>query len=358
MCGNEAKNKMRKPLWLNNKKANNKKGIFYLLLSSLFITVMIIVFLTYKEYTYTDQQKVTETRIMTINDFIRSIDTDSKRVIYISGFRSLIALEDYVAKSGNYLFNNTEELFRVAFYNGTVNGTIVDVLKDSTYSDYLNKLRVIAGVTGLDINITVPNITGITLYQESPWQVIVNVTVRVNLTDQKGLARWDFDKTYSANVSIISIRDPVYSVATNGLVFNPIRMRNITDITQGFVGPDNDTTNLTIHINNSYYAENNQSPSFLMRVKGDFSSSPCCGIESFVYLPRLSDQGLTINSSRSIIDYIYFSTNASITGYYNKTECNVQNMPSWFVIDARHVRPLIGPAQPDYIENLNYTDCP
>lgn len=341
---------MRKPLW-----RNNKKGIFYLLLSSLFITVMIIVFLTYKEYSYTDKQKVTETRIMTINDFIRSIETDSKRVIYISGFRSLIALEDYVARSGNYTFNNTEELFRVAFYNGTVNGTQVDVLKDSTYSVYLSKLRIIASAIGLDINIIVPNITGITLYQESPWQVIVNVTVQVNLSDQKGLARWDFDKTYSANVSIISIRDPIYSVATHGLAPNPIRISNITDYVDDST---NDTTNLIIHVNNSYYAANNQSPNFIMRLKGNFSNSVCCGIESFVYLPRLSDQGLTINNSRSIIDYIYFSTNDTITSYYNVTVCNVQNMPSWLVIDARHVRPLIGSNQPDYIENLNYTDCP
>lgn len=344
----------------------DKKGIFYLILTSIFIALMIVIFLAYKEYTFTDRQKVFETRIITISDFIRSIDTDSKRVIYISGFRSLIAIEDYVARSGNYTFNNTEELFRVAFYNGTVNGTVVDVLKDATYLDYLNKLRVIAGMVGLDINISVPNITGIILYQESPWQVIVNVTVQINLTDQKGLARWDFDKTYSANVSILSIRDPVYSVETHGLVPNPIRMTNITDVTQGFVGSGNDTTNLIKHVNDSYYVNNSLAPSFLMRLKGNFSNSSCCGIESFVNLQRLSDQGLVINSSRSVIDYIYFSNdvniteygNRTVTEYYNKTFCNVKNMPIWFVIDARHVDPLREPNQPDYIEYLNYTNCP
>src|SRR4030042_2725336 len=124
-------------LW---EKKMNKKAIFYLFITSLFIAVMIIVFVAYKEYNYTDRQKVVETRIITINDFIKSMGTDAKRVIYISGFRSLIALEDYVARSGSYL-NDTEELFRIAFYNGTVNGTHVEVLINSSYYDYLQKLR-------------------------------------------------------------------------------------------------------------------------------------------------------------------------------------------------------------------------
>jgi hypothetical protein len=350
----------------------NKKGIFYLLLSSLFITVMIIVFLAYKEYSYTDKQKVTETRIMTINDFIRSIDTDSKRVIYISGFRSLIALEDYVAKlrpshylDDSELIYNAEEFFKCAFYYGNnvanVTGakipgtncsnstTQIDVLANSTYEDYLNKLRTIANMIGLDINITV---TKITLYQQSsPWAVTVNVTVQINLNDTKGLARWNFTKTYSANVSIISIRDPVYSVATYGKVPNAIRVTNITDFVI-----DKDPANLMTHIRNMSYNASSLAPSFLMRLEGNFSNSTCCGIESFVYIPQLETQGLIINNSRSIIDYIYFSNDTNITVSYSKITCYVQNITDAatytlfkFKIDVNHT---------DYIKDLNYTTCP
>lgn len=306
----------------------SKKGVFYLLLSSLFIALMIVVFLAYKEYSYADKQKVYDTRIRSINDFIKSIDADSKRVIYISGFRSLIAIEDYVARISNYTYDDTEELFRVAFYNGTVNGTQVDVLEDATYLDYLNKLKVIAAATGLDINISIPNITGIVLYQESPWQVIVNVTVQVNLTDIKGLARWNFNKTYSANVSIISIRDPVYSVATHGLVPNPVRM--VPDALLPFVTGEN-TANLMNLTNNSYYIQDPLAPSFIMRLKGNFSSSSCCGIQSLVNIPNLMLQGVTYDSSKSIVDYILFS---NITGYDN-VSC-AHNTTSWFKIDENH----------------------
>ena len=306
------------------KLLDDKKAIFYLLVSSIFIAVMIVVFLAYKEYAYTDKQKVVETRIRTINDFIKSMDTDSERVIFISGFRSLIALEDYVARTGHYL-DNSAEYFRLAFYNGTVNGTRVDLLVNSSYYDYLVKLRIIAGRMGMSIDV---NVTNITLYQESPWSITVNVTAQINLTDQKGLARWDFSKVYNTSVSILSIRDPVYSVATSGRVPNTIRITNITD----FVASDNDTSNLMFHISYSYYNASALAPNFLMRLEGRLNeSSACCGIESFVNVPDLRTQGVVYDASKSIIDYILFS---NVTGYDN-VSC-ARNTTDWFKIDQNH----------------------
>jgi hypothetical protein len=316
----------------------NKKAIFYLLVTTLFITVMIFIFVAYKEYTFTDKQKVVETRVRTINDFIRSIDSDSKRVIYISGFRSLIAIEDYVAKRGQYI-NNTAELFKVAFYNGTVNGTKVDVLVNSSYYDYLQKLKVIAGRLGINIDL---NVTNVTLYHESPFSIAVIVTAYVNITDQKSVARWEFYKDYSTSVSLVSIRDPVYSVTTLGRVPNPIRINNITDFVDD---SNNDTTNLQLLVNNSYYTANPLAPSFLMRLEGNFSNSTY-GIESFVDVTELIAQVVNYNASRSIIDYVLFS---NITGY-NMAACNVQNMPAWFIIDLNHTNTY-------EVNKLNYTIC-
>jgi len=324
---------------MKNSLKANKKGLFYIVVSSMLIIIMIVIFVAYKEYGYTDRQKVMETRIRTINDFIKNIDSDSKRAIYISGFRALIAIEDYVARTGKYL-GNTEELFRTAFYNGTVNGTKVDVLINSSYSEYLAKLQIIAGRIGLDIDI---NVTNITLYHESPWSVGVIATTMINITDKKGVARWEFTRDYNTTVSLINIRDPVYSVATYGRVPNTIRKApiNITD----FVSPNNDTTNLTILINNSYYVDNSLAPSFLMRLKGNFSSSPY-GIESLVNIPELIDQNVNYSDSRSIVDYILFS---NITGYASRV-CNVDNMPSWFKMDTNHTA--------DYkVNKLSSTPC-
>jgi len=317
-----------------------KKGLFYLMVSSLFVMVMIVVFLAYRQYSFTDRQKVLETRIMTINDFLKDIEFDSKRVIYIAGFRSLIALEDHVARSGSYL-NNTAELFRLAFYNGTVNGTSAEVLANSTYFDYLQKLRLIAEKIGVDVDI---NVTNISLYHDSPWSVNVIVTTRVNITDKKGVAHWEFDKNYFTSVSLINIRDPVYSVSTYGRVPSAIRSTNISDFVIG-----NSTTHLLAHINNSFYINSSLAPSFLMRMEGNFSSSPF-GIESIVNIDELQVQGFIIgldfSGSRSVADYIFFS---NITGY-SLQACSVQNMPGWFRMDKNHTSTYD-------IEGLAYVNC-
>lgn len=318
--------KLSRPLRLSR----NKKGLFYIIISSLLVIAMVALFLAYKEYGYTDRQEVIETRIMTINDFIKDLDSDSQRAIYISGFRTLIALEDYVARSGVYL-NNTEEMFRTAFYNGTINGTNVEVLINSSYSEYLQRVRVIADKIGIGIEM---NVTGITLKHDSPWSIKVIVTTAINITDKRGLAKWDFTRDYSTSVSILNIRDPVYSVGTKGRVPNTIRF-NDSIKREDFVDENNnnDTTVLMMFINNSYYIENPLAPSFLMRLAGNFSPDPeGYGIESMVYIPLLIDQSVEYSTTKSIIDYILLG-NAS--GYEN-TRCNVQNTPSWFVIDTNH----------------------
>jgi hypothetical protein len=340
---------MKAPVFLQD-----KKGFIYLLLTSVFIAVMVVVFLSYQEYKYTDRQQVINTRIMTIDDFIKSIDADSKNAIYISGFRALIALEDHVAGSGQYI-SDPEETFRIAFYNGSVNGSQVEILENASYVDYLAKLKVIANRVGVDIDI---NVTNITLYHTSPWTVDVVVATHINLSDQKRLAKWAFDKNYNTSVSIVNIRDPVYSVATHGKIPKPIRFN---DSLIDFVdGGTNDTTNLLLHINNSFYIQNTLAPSFLMRLQGNFSPSEY-GIESLVNLVELDIQGVNYSNSKSIVDYILFS---NIQGY-SQVAC-WQNISEgavlpWFKIDQNHTRwpeDNIGNDKYELNRTLAPTTCP
>ena len=357
---------MRKPSFLEN-----RKGVFYLLLTAIFISVMVIVFLSYHEYSFTNKQKVVETRVMALNDFIKSIESDSKNVIRITGYRALIALEDYVATTSLEYFANDSDMqehFKKAFYygnftvncttnanciaNGTLNYTQMDILNDSAYINYLQKLKGIAAKLGIDIDV---NVTDVLFSQSSPWSVEVVVTTNIIISDQKNLSSWNFSRNYTTSVSIINIRDPVYSVSTLGKARNPIRAW--PDNLAFVIG--NDTTNIMNFTNNSYYVNNTLAPSFLMRFEGRLNeSSACCGIESFVNIPKLSDQGIPYNSSRSIVDYIYFSDNANITASYSNVTCYVQNITTtptyyWFKIDVNHTKS----PSPNYIGNLNRTLC-
>jgi hypothetical protein len=317
-----------------------RKGLFYIYVSSIMLLAIIIVFAMRADYSYLDRQKVSEARINSLNDLLHDLESDSERVIYVSAYRSLIALEDYVASTGKYL-NDTEEYFRIAFYNGTVNGSRVDVLENSTYSDYLGKVRFLTSLVGADLDV---NVTRITLFHQSPWEVTVVVSAEIRVNDTKGLASWKFNKNYSTVVPLTNIRDPVYSIGTYGKVPNTIRPTNIS-ASDFVVESTNSTAGLQEHINSTRYLANPQAPSYLMRMQGNFSPSPY-GIESLVFIPELDVQSVPYSSQKSIVDYILL-TNA--TGYYPLL-CSFTNMPSWFKIDQNH--------SADYEVNaLNYSAC-
>jgi len=334
---NELRRRVNMRLW---RLMPGRKGAFYMFISSLVVIVMLMIFGVYNSYKFVDEQKVVETRISTLNDFIKDIDSDSDRVMYVSGYRSLIAMEDYIAQTGAYL-NDSELYFKEAFYNGTVNGTKVEVLNASSYYDYMEKLRFISRKVGIDLFL---NVTDIQLYHETPWTVTVVVTADVYINDTRGLAYWSFEKEYSTQIPLTNIRDPVYSVGTGGNVPNTIRQTNVTP-GEFVIDTSNDTFGLQTHNNNTFYYENPMAPSFLMRLEGNFSPSEH-GIESIVYLPELDTQGVAYDSEKSLIDYVFFT---NITGFGAVT-CNVKNMSGWFKIDLNHTETY-------EVNKLNYTVC-
>jgi hypothetical protein len=248
----------------------------------------------------------------------------------------------------------------------------VDVLENSTYNDYLRQLKILASQIGINIEI---NVTDITLTQDSPWSVNVIVTTHVNITDSKGVASWDFDKNYSTSVALWNIRDPLYSVSTYGRMPNAIR---ISPYINNFVGANKNTTGLLAHINSSYYIANPLAPSYLMRLEGNFSSSPF-GIESLVNVEEIVRQGFTMgvdfSSSKSVVDYIFFTniSNEVNHTFYKTQACYIQNISfnsssvfyPWFRIDLNHTRYNASNASDPYNNDnynitqahLNYTIC-
>ena len=76
----------------------NRKGLIYMLLVSLFIDVFLTIFLTYNVYEFRDKQDILEVRIRTMDNFIEDFHQDVHRATYITSFRSLIALEEYIAR--------------------------------------------------------------------------------------------------------------------------------------------------------------------------------------------------------------------------------------------------------------------
>ena len=91
---------------------------------------------------------------------------------------------------------------------------------------------------------------------------------------------------------------------------------------------ETDVSNLQKHVDNSLYINSSLAPSFLDRLQGKLSAN-ANGIESLVNLQKLSNQGLSI-SSKSVVDYIYFSSN-------NPSSYNINGMYNWFRLDNDHL---------------------
>ena len=117
-----------------------------------------------------------------------------------------------------------------------------------------------------------------------------------------------------------NFEDPLYLIGTNGIVSYKINQTPYETFVTG-----SDVTNLSNHVTGNYYTATNNSPSFLNRLEGNFSANEN-GIESLIYLPDFTNNGIIV-LDKSVVDHIYFGTT-------NPSTSQVTGMPTWFKIDA------------------------
>ena len=298
-----------------------RKGFTYLIVTTVIVVVLLSIFFTTSRYTLQDQESLQQVRIRAMNDFIKNLNSDIHRATYISTFRALLALEDHVATTGEYLDDVNASFREMFFYGDIINGSSSAIMINSTFSDYLAKVQSMARSSGVILNI---NVTHISVNQSSPWLIDVYVLMNITALDTKNTASWNINKEYVTTVPISNLRDPLYSKNTHNKIPNTIRQLNVSKLVNG-----SNTSALQEHISGSYYIASNFSPSFIMRFEGQIGSNPN-GIESIVDVVDLSAQGLPKYDDRVKVDYIYFNDLAS------DKICNVEYIPSnmYFVIPS------------------------
>lgn len=322
---------------LKLKKMNNK-GFTYLIAVSFLIVTLIVVYLSSSNYGFVEQQDLYKNRILAMNSFIEDFNQDMHRATYISSFRTLLSLEDYVAVNGEF-FDDTEDQFKETFFLGTINGSEADLMNGSSLEDYLERVNLVANQIGITSNITVLNVS---LSQSDPWSIDVLVAILLNVTDNHHIASWNFQENYTTNIPIFDLRDPLYSTFTYNRVPNTIRKLDVDSLVNG-----TNTSNLQLHINSSYYLESSFAPNFLQRFENDFTPNEF-GIESIVDVSLISAQDVDVCQDCVKIDYIYFN---NIT---TDKICDVQNIPSgsYFVIPTNRNETY-------EVDGLSYsTSCP
>lgn len=297
----------------------NKKAVFFTVAAIVLSVVIILSFTVHSGYRLKEKMNAIETRITTMNNFIKDIEQDLQKGIYIASFRAFLSMSQYIASNGTFI-NNVEGTFSELFLNGTINNQEVSLMTDSTFTDWVNKIQQEADKVDIIVNFTVNDAA---ISQEEPWSIAVSTNIDMGIGDKKQTSSWNINKDVATNLSIIGLEDPLYVVNSYGRVSNTIR---ISPFEHFVVGGSID--NLLTQINKSYYISTNMSPNYLMRLEGDLASSEI-GIESLVNLQEFIDQGLT-TKDRSAVDFIYFGNQTTTNHRINKT-------PSWFKLDSEHL---------------------
>src|SRR3989344_2706866 len=236
-----------------------KRGIFYTTAAIALTIVIIITYSAYSSYRLSDKMEVIATRIETVNFFIKDVERDLNNGIYIAGFRSLLSLNQFIANNGTFL-DNVNDRFKESFLNGTIRQQPLSLMKDSTFTDWANKISVEANKVDIKFNFIINDVK---LNQTDPWNVDIGLNISLDIRDKRNTSNW------------------------------------------------------IKHMNNSYYLAHDDAPNFLMRLQGDMGNSSF-GIESLVNLEEFQKQGLAIKD-RSAVDYIYFGTKTTTNFRVNNT---------------------------------------
>ena len=296
-----------------------KRGIFYTTAAIALTIVIIITYSAYSSYRLSDKMEVIATRIETVNFFIKDVERDLNNGIYIAGFRSLLSLNQFIANNGTFL-DNVNDRFKESFLNGTIRQQPLSLMKDSTFTDWANKISVEANKVDIKFNFIINDVK---LNQTDPWNVDIGLNISLDIRDKRNTSYWIRERQLTTRISIIGMNDPLYMLNAQGKLNNTIVKSNISS----FVVKGN-VTNLMLHTNNSWYIAHNDSPSFLMRFKGNLSNSTF-GIESLVDVYNYTSQGFS-DKDRSAVDFIYFGAQSTTNYRINKT-------PAWFKIDQAHL---------------------
>ena len=296
--------------------AVNKKGIFFTLATIIILSIFVI---SYTVRSGFQERETLTQRVTSMNNFVFSLEKDITRQIYISGFRAILSLENYITTNGTFIDNAALALTE-ALINGTIKNQTATLMTNYRLADWNARITNLSDKVSLITNYTIESVT---VTQDTPWGVRIDAKIHLIIQDKGNLAQWNTQKVISTNIVIEGFEDPLYLIHSNGLVVNKIQRTPYTGFAAG-----TDVTNLTNHLSSSDYITTPASPSFLNRLEGKTNPN-AYGIESLINLANFTQQGVGIQD-KSAVDYIYVSSS-------NPPAYKIQGMPSWFKLDDPHL---------------------
>ncbi len=313
-------------------------GIFYSLMVLSLLAPIILYITSYMDAVKTQGEQMTvKFEGIELANYADSIALDVPRVLDIASKRAIVAVIDYADTNGQGVTDAEYELKHLILHNNYSDGSDAPIMLNSSFSNWIQATEIIGSNHGFVSDISVGNLT---ITYVNPFTLDFSIDLYANITDRIGTMRLSRIYTSSTIISIEGFTDPVYPIYTRGLIERGITKANMSI---------NDSISTRYMINNSWYRNNTDAPSFLERMQGCLwpldglnnctNRYPKMGIESFVFFPEMrahfeeTDPLLRPNST--MIDHYYFNL-TQVEGY-NVTGITVDPaIYDWFKMDEEH----------------------
>jgi hypothetical protein len=305
---------------------SNRRGFFFMMLTVIILSLFVISATVLTGYA---ARKSVQDRVSSVTDFVVSVEEDLPRMMFVFGYRAVYLAQGEIIDTG--YVSNFSEFFEEAFFNGTINGasdlTIDEILEDSTYYDLVDEFNERGSRLGVEVNFSNPSID---VTQEDPWNLRVTFSANFTASDVNGLVSWNKTMVVVKHIAISNFTDPFYVRNTNGLYNQRIVQTTYSLFSDG--------ADLRDHMENGYYLNSSDAPSFIDRLEGRYNSQNANGIESLVNVEEIKNtvpQEYFDEKSKSMIDFQYFSS-------LDPPNSQVPGMPSWFRIDSARLVSVYG----------------
>ncbi|MEM7826458.1 MAG: hypothetical protein QW451_02410 [Candidatus Aenigmatarchaeota archaeon] len=301
------------------------KGIFFSMIV-VFLLICLLAFLSIQRSLifFHSTQVAVESRVEAMVGFYESIIRDSRKSMEIIAGRAVCSAINYVVTTGTPLQSSNETIAELIL-QGSIEGEAQPLMESSTIIDWKQMIEELGKMQGFETSVEIEDLV---VEPEDSFHISISYSILVKLYDNRyvtaNLTRKSREKVI---FSIENMEDPLYPLNTYGRIVNVIRLSP-----HWLNYSKEDLTNLKDDLNNSYYHPSLYGASFLDRLEGKFfvqskywKEKPI-GLESFVNKDKLLSAGLSINTSATNIDYLYFSK-SDVAAYL------ISGMPTNFRLD-------------------------
>ncbi len=264
-----------------------KRGVFFTLLSILFVAVLFLIFDPSREAVLVDTGAIlvdntNAFRIQLENNYVQTLVRQRSHATFV-------ALSNDALAQGVYL--QLPEDYTEAMLKGTYSAGALPV-SFQTLPQAFSNLSEAAASIGYVLSINVVNVT---VFQTGAFQAIALVNISYNLSSRDGSV------TFRNNLSnkeilftLVEVPDLLYNANASDLGWTETRT-----FKPYFTNRWNNTV-FTSFVNNLSYGLNNQSPSIFYRLEGNFAPHPY-GVETFINITKIPP------GNQTSVDWQYFS---------------------------------------------------